>query len=101
MSEPIRCRAHLAWIRSLGCCVHGCKRTPIHAHHVRSAATAGTGIKPPDSGTVNLCFEHHAEGHQTGWLTWQRKYRILLAPHAAMLAQRSRELGILPRDQSP
>lgn len=96
MTEPLRSPRHLAWVRSLGCCVPGCKRTPIHAHHIRTAATAGTGIKPADRDCANICWYHHAEGHQIGWITWQRRHRIILAAHAARLAQRSRELGILP-----
>lgn len=97
-AEEVPETPHARWIRSLGCCVPGCRRTPIHAHHVRSAATAGTGMKPSPEHLVNCCFFHHQEGHQIGWRTWERKYRILLVPHTQKLAKRSRELGILPPD---
>ena len=84
--EFIRSPAHLAFVRGAGCGIPGCWRTPVHAHHVRTAATAGTGIKSSDAHAVGLCFGHHFEGHQKGWKTFQRKYRVNLAEHAAYLA---------------
>jgi hypothetical protein len=71
--------AHLAWIRTLPCSVPGCRVTPCHAHHVRAGNTGGTGMKPPDRCAVPLCPMHHGEGHQTGWKTFEAKYRVDLA----------------------
>lgn len=85
----VRSPKHLAFVRCQGCGIAGCKQTPIHAHHIRTAATAGTGIKPSDAAAVNLCWKHHAEGHQTGWKTFERKYGVDLATHAMWLAAHS------------
>lgn len=94
--QPLRCRAHREWVKSLGCCVPGCRRTEIDPNHITTRGAGGG-----DDTCVNMCRWHHTEWHQIGRLTWQRKYRILLVPHAAKLAQRSRELGILPALPQP
>ena len=105
MTEPrlptvrYRSPAHLSWVRSLGCGIQGCHERPIHAHHNRSAATAGTGVKPGDANVINLCWRHHAEGHQTGWKTFEKKYSVDLQEHATFLAchspdQRIKNLGL-------
>lgn len=88
--DPDRNEPHLAWIRSRGCAIsdHGCSGV-MHAHHVRTAATAGTGMKPPDSATVCLCATHHADGHQRGWDTFQAEHGINLAALASRLAAES------------
>jgi hypothetical protein len=82
--------AHLGWLRTLPCTVKGwpCSKE-IHAHHIRTAATAGTGIKPPDADAVPLCSTHHDEGHRHGWETFQNKYQINLRGRAAALAAHS------------
>lgn len=80
---------HLAWVRSLGCGIPGCRRAPIHAHHVRSAATAGTGMKPSDAAAINLCWYHHRVGHDRGWAWFEAFHGVDLADHAAALAARS------------
>lgn len=78
---------HLAWVREQTCCVPLCLSRPsIIAHHVRSAATSGTGMKPPDSSTVPLCMLHHDEGHHRGWKTFEDKYGIDLTEAAAWYA---------------
>jgi hypothetical protein len=66
----------------------GCSKSH-HAHHIRSALTAGTGMKPPDWATVCLCSVHHDEGHRAGWATFSEKHRIDLPALAITLAARS------------
>lgn len=90
----MKSRVHLEWVREQGCGISGCWCRPIHAHHHRSAATAGTGLKPGDEWVVNLCWRHHAEGHQIGWKTFQRKYGVNLAEHAMWLASQSPDPAI-------
>jgi hypothetical protein len=57
----------------------------VQAHHVRTAANAGTGLKPPDTAAVPLCDQHHYEGHQIGWRTFEARYRVDLAGEARFL----------------
>ncbi len=78
--------AHLAYVRSLPCCVPDCHQRPIHAHHVRTAATAGTGMKPPDTDAVPLCYAHHDEHHRIGWRTFHARYGVDLAAEARLCA---------------
>jgi hypothetical protein len=47
------------------------------------------GSKPGDEWTVPLCNEHHREGHQTGWLTFEARYRVDLRAQAIRLATAS------------
>ena len=80
---------HRAWIRSLPCCVPGC-RQPSVPHHVRTAANSGTGLKPADIGnTVPMCHAHHAEGHDRGWKAFEAKYNLDLSVEAAWCATAS------------
>lgn len=81
--DPNRSPAHLRFVRSHRCCVIGCVQEPIEAAHVRTAANSGTGIKPPDSETVSLCQFHHAESHQIGTKSFERKHGLDLASLAA------------------
>lgn len=78
---------HLAWIRCQPCAVEQLFCGGItHAHHVRSASTAGTGLKPPDTAAVPLCAVHHDEFHRIGVQTFQ-------ALHAVDLKRLARELA--------
>jgi hypothetical protein len=86
---PLRSRVHRQWVCDLGCGISGCHERPIHAHHHRSAATAGTAVKPGDEWVVNLCWKHHAEGHNGGWKTFERRNGVDLADHAMWLAAQS------------
>lgn len=82
MRVPRRDRKHLKHLGTFACCVPGCE-APAVPHHVRTAANSGMGLKPPDRGcTVPMCHGHHTEGHDRGWLTFQRKYGIDLAAEA-------------------
>ncbi len=78
---------HLAWIRTLPCAVPGCRTVqPIHAHHVRSGATAGVALKPNDADVIGLCAAHHVEGHDRGWETFESRYGLDLGGLAKALA---------------
>lgn len=61
---------------------------PIDPAHVRSAANAGTSVKPFDWFLVPLCRKHHEEQHR-GVETFMRKYGIDLWALAAEFAAKS------------
>jgi hypothetical protein len=86
-----RDEAHLQHVRSLGCCVPGCRTgLPVHAHHVRGNGNGGTGLKPLDRGnTAPLCGGiggHHDELHRIGRHTFCAKYGVDLEAIARSLA---------------
>lgn len=76
--------AHLAWVRLQPCCAGRCQGRG-EAHHVRTAANSGTGIKPPDTDSVPLCRKHHAELHKGGAWTFQTTHEIDLEAVAARM----------------
>jgi hypothetical protein len=67
---------HLAWIRRQPCCVPECGRHPSEAHHVRTAANSGTGIKPSAFFAVPLCRSHHDAYHRLGRHTFERDHGV-------------------------
>ncbi len=81
---------HLEWIRSMPCCVPGCRRASpydvIHPHHARTVGAGGS-----DRETVPLCVEHHNEFHSLsgGRLRFNAKYGIDLAALAKEYASLS------------
>jgi len=73
---------HRRFVRSFGCSVPLCMtNTPIEFAHLRSAANAGTALKPHDAFGVSLCGAdpargiegHHAEYHRIGHRSFQQK----------------------------
>ena len=58
---PARDGEHLAFIRSLSCCV--CNRGGSQAHHVRSIGPRTMGKRVSDYLTIALCPSHHAALH--------------------------------------
>jgi hypothetical protein len=78
---------HLRWIREQSCCVPKCTNGVIHAHHVRGAHNAGTGLKPPDYCTVPLCSVHHHEIHVHGAKTFEAVHDLDLRVVAAFMAE--------------
>ena len=58
---PARDKEHLAFIRSLSCCV--CHRSGSQAHHVRSIGPRTMGKRVSDYLTISLCRQHHATLH--------------------------------------
>lgn len=88
---PIRSPAHLALVRGFVCTAYhsdDCEGR-IEAHHVRSAATSGVGVKPGDDHAVPLCARHHREVHQLGIESFEAKHGVDLAAWAAKLAKAS------------
>lgn len=77
---------HLAWVREQTCCVPKCTNGIIHVHHVRTAANAGTGLKPPDSSVVPLCSTHHHELHVHGAKTFEDRHGVDLGRAASFYA---------------
>ena len=59
----IRNAKHLGFVASLPCVLCGEKSI---AAHIRIGGKGGTGLKPHDSHTVPLCYEHHSEQHLIG-----------------------------------
>lgn len=78
---------YLIWIRTLPCCVPGC-RNPSEAHHLRSASNSGVGLKPDDRFAISLCHHHHMEAHTIGQKTFEARYAINLTEIARSLAVR-------------
>ncbi len=79
-AKRVRCPAHTSWVRRHACCVPGCARRPIEAHHWRyglpAGDKAGTGQKPGDQWTISLCSGHHQEIHISGCRTFEETYDI-------------------------
>ena len=80
---------HRAWLRRHQCVVPGCINMVIEVSHIRTAANAGTGLKPHDSSAVPMCGEHHRELHSAGVNTFQAIHRVDLTAMAAEFARRS------------
>lgn len=55
---------------------------PIEVAHVRTAATAGTGIKSSDAFTLSLCRDHHAEQHRIGQQTFEKRHGFKMTDKA-------------------
>jgi hypothetical protein len=89
---------HLKFVREQGCVVASSARGPkclgiVAAHHVRTAANAGTGMKPPDTASVGLCWRHHSLLHSMGRKTFEATYGVGLAEEAERLASLGRAVG--------
>lgn len=83
---------HRKFVRSHHCVVPGCQALDIEACHIRSAADAGTGLKPPDWRTFPACHNHHAEQHQVGQGTFEDRHGLDLDRIAAELVRRSPDM---------
>ena len=59
--KPVRMRSkeHLARVRTLRCCVHGCAGWPVEVHHLTHAQPKARGLKSGDQWCVSLCAAHH------------------------------------------
>jgi hypothetical protein len=73
--------AHLAFVRTLKCCI--CGNPNVEAAHIRSASAlygkreTGASEKASDKWAVPLCREHHKEQHDAGnELLWWASKRI-------------------------
>ena len=83
------CPAHRAWVRRHHCCVPGCRQLPIECAHVRKGTDGGIGLKPSDKWVISLCVSHHAEQHQVGEASFQRRYGVDLLQLAVTFARKS------------
>lgn len=92
---------HVAWVRAQGCFLHlpECVGLRVHAHHERRGSSAGWGRKPDDRCVLPLCARHHAEGHNGGWRTFEKKYACDLIAVALDYAERSPYLPLDPDAQ--
>lgn len=73
---------HRKFVRSRGCVVPGCA-APAEFAHIRSAANAGTGLKPHDAFAIGLCRTHHQEQHQCGQGSFEDRHQLDLEAIAA------------------
>ncbi len=80
---------HEKWVRGHQCVVPGCENREIQFAHIRSAANAGTGLKPSSAFGISCCALHHKEQHSIGQPAFERKYGLDLFAIAAEFARRS------------
>ena len=87
---------HRKWLRSHECVVTLCGpfvsvncEGPIEVSHIRTAANAGTGIKPHDSSAVPLCAYHHRFYHTRGHSSFEKFFGLDLAKLAAEFTAKS------------
>jgi hypothetical protein len=74
---PIRCPSHITWVRGHFCTINDPEcSVRMEAAHVRIGTDGGTGMKPGDNWVIPLCGHHHAEQHQMGEATFERRHRI-------------------------
>lgn len=85
---------HRKFVRSHQCVVPGCDDGPIEFAHVRSAANAGTGLRPHDAFAVSACAAHHREQHAIGQPAFERKYGIDLMALAREFTRRSPDVAM-------
>lgn len=83
---------HRKFVRSHHCVVPGCQATDIQFCHIRSAATAGTGLKPHDAHSFPACVNHHQEQHQIGQGSFEDRHGLDLDAIAAELVRRSPDM---------
>jgi hypothetical protein len=97
----VRSPAHLERLRLLPCCVPGCNRRPVDAHHITFAQLSARGLKVSDEFVVPLChWVHHdprsAEsvhfvGNERNWWTRQGTDPLKLAEQLWAETQASEE----------
>lgn len=80
---------HRSFLRSHHCVVTGCMAEPIEVSHIRTAANAGTGLKPHDSSACPMCHGHHLEYHQDGHDTFEKRHGVNLKAMALEFTRRS------------
>jgi hypothetical protein len=88
--RPVRERMpwHLARLRTLPCCVLGCRDGRVEPHHLTHVQPKARGLKAGDQWTVPLCRAHHragfrdslhSHGNERAWWEAQRVDPIHLA----------------------
>lgn len=79
-NKPQRSKKHLAFIRTMNCCV--CGKHPVEAAHIRHNGNGGMGLKNDDSMTVPLCPDcHRLQGNFGEKRFWGKQ--LELAKHLA------------------
>lgn len=80
----LRDEKHLAWIKTLPCCVWN-RPAPSDPAHIRKGSYSGVGQKPDDFLVVPLCHELHHLQHNIGEVTfWNTHGGLLNAKKLAM-----------------
>lgn len=81
--ERLRSPLHLKRLRTLPCCIPGCRGWPFDAHHLTHVQPKARGLRSGDQYTTPLCrWTHHTAGspagvHATGnEAEWWRKKNI-------------------------
>lgn len=85
---------HQRFVRSHACSVPGCQNAQIEFAHVRTAANAGTGLKPHDSFGISLCAVHHHHQHNVGVHTFEALYQINLLALAKEFSEKTTDLAM-------
>lgn len=85
---------HRAFVRRHQCVVPGCQAGPIQFAHLRTAANAGTSIKPHDQFGVSMCALHHVEQHAIGAPAFERRYGLDLFKLAAEFTAKSTDVAM-------
>lgn len=74
------CHSYLQWLRGRPCALEGASQGDcggkIHACHVDYAGDKGMGTKVSDHFSIPMCTCHHAEQHNVGWETFEKRYRF-------------------------
>jgi hypothetical protein len=84
--SPARSKAHLAFVRSLPCCVSG-RTFGIEAAHV---GARGMGQKSSDLETIPLNVLFHREQHRIGLRAFVKTYQLDIPAILAMLQRRGK-----------
>lgn len=82
--KPVRSPAHLAFIRSLPCCVSG-RTWGVEAAHV---GMRGMGQKCSDLETIPLNSIYHKEQHRIGLKAFARTYELDVPSLLVILSQK-------------
>ncbi len=80
-SKRVDCLPHLQWVRGHECLVNDKNYVrKMQAHHVRYGSHTGMNQTPGDDRAVPLCGDlwdgHHAEYHDKGHHTFEKKYGL-------------------------
>ena len=90
-SPPLRDRKYLDWLRTQPCIVTGLRARPDDAVEACHVGTAGKGIKSGDDEALPMLHSCHAMAHQSGEISYFRKYLPNSVIRAALRAY-AREL---------
>lgn len=93
-APQIRCAAHLTWIRTFNCLLHGFECSgKIEAAHVRTGTDGAMSVKPSDTWSIPLCSYHHKLQHDIGESAFEKRFKIDMKMSARHLASKSPHRG--------